>query len=103
MQCQWPLPAISLPSDLIRSMLPAMLRRVMSSGRLLAVCAALAVASCGLARDPNPPVLHARFDPDAKVIPMPTDVLRDADANRLALPVDDADLTDAEREFYTFL
>jgi hypothetical protein len=35
--------------------------------------------------DPAPPIIHARFDPDAKVIPMPTDVLRDAATQRLDL------------------
>jgi dienelactone hydrolase len=53
--------------------------------------------------DPAPPIIHARFDPDEKVIPMPTDVLRDDEAGRLDLPADDADITDAEREFYTWM
>src|SRR5688572_17714456 len=53
--------------------------------------------------DPAPRVIHARFDPDAKVIPMPSDVLRDAAAGRLDLPADDPALTPAERELYTFL
>lgn len=34
---------------------------------------------------------------------MPSDLLRDADAGRLDLPVDDPDLTDAEHELYAFL
>lgn len=63
---------------------------------------AVVASSCGLSRDPIPPIIHARFDPDAKVIPMPSDVLRDADTGRLALPIDDT-LTDAEKEFYGFL
>lgn len=53
--------------------------------------------------DPPGEIIHARFDPDAKAIPMPTDILRDDDAGRLDLPVDDDDLTAAEREFYTFM
>jgi len=66
------------------------------------------VAGCtDLALDPAPTLIHARFDPDARVIPMPTDVLRDAVAKRLDLPNDtDADrakLTPAETEFYDYL
>lgn len=52
-------------------------------------------------------LVHARFDPDARVIPMPSDVLRDATAGHLALPdktpAELAKLTDAEREFYAYL
>src|SRR5262245_26446366 len=51
--------------------------------------------------DDPPPVIHARFDPDAKVIPMPTDVLRDDAAGRLDIPLDD--VSAAERELYTYL
>jgi hypothetical protein len=66
------------------------------------------LAGCSdLALDPPPNVIHARFDPDAGVIPMPTDVLRDKAAGRLDLPNDTpadlAKLDDAEREFYTYL
>jgi pimeloyl-ACP methyl ester carboxylesterase len=57
--------------------------------------------------DPAPKIIHARFDPDASVIPMPTDVLRDGAAGRLNLPNDTdkekAKLNDAEREFYDYL
>ena len=64
----------------------------------------VSTSSCSnISLDPAPPIIHARFDPDAKVIPMPTDVLRDDVAGRLDLPVDDDDLTPAEREFYGFL
>lgn len=52
--------------------------------------------------DDPPAVIHARFDPDAKVIPMPTDVLRDDAVGRLDLPIDDT-LTAAETELYTYL
>lgn len=62
----------------------------------------LLLVGCGLELDPPPPVIHARFDPDAKVIPMPTDVLRDEAVGRLNLPIDDT-LTDAERELYGWL
>jgi hypothetical protein len=63
---------------------------------------AMILGGCGLDLDPAPPIIHARFDPDAKVIPMPSDVLRDAGAGRLALPLD-GDLTAAELELYTWL
>ena len=70
--------------------------------RLRAGLFSLLLAGCGLELDPPPPVIHARFDPDAKVIPMPTDVLRDEDAGRLDLPIDDT-LTGAELELYGWL
>jgi pimeloyl-ACP methyl ester carboxylesterase len=70
--------------------------------RLVYVCL-LAVASCGLELDPAKTVIHVRFDPDRKKIPMPTDILRDAVAGRLDVPVDDVKLTGAEREFYRYL
>jgi dienelactone hydrolase len=64
---------------------------------------ALVVAACsGGSIDPQPAVIHARFDPEAKVIPMPTDVLRDDVFGRLDVPIDD-DATPAEREFFEFL
>jgi pimeloyl-ACP methyl ester carboxylesterase len=64
-------------------------------------CAALAgLSACGLDLDPPAKVIHARFDPDAKVIPMPTDVLRDATAGHLDIPIDDK-LTPAEKRLYT--
>ncbi len=57
--------------------------------------------------DPAPTLIHARFDPDASVIPMPTDVLRDPDIGRLDLPNDTVDdlakLNAAEAEFYDYL
>lgn len=65
----------------------------------------LVVAGCSdIKLDPTPSLVHARFDPDARVIPMPSDVLRDAAADRLDLPNDTdkdrAKLTPAEAEFY---
>ena len=70
----------------------------------VALAPAFALVGCSnIGLDPAPPIIHARFDPDAKVIPMPTDVLRDAATQRLDLPVDDEDISAAEREFYTFL
>src|SRR5215212_10302386 len=57
--------------------------------------------------DPQPNIIHARFDPDAKAIPMPNDAVRDAAKGVLDLPNDTpaelARLTDAEREFYGYL
>lgn len=66
-----------------------------------------AVGCTTLDLDPAPRVIHARFDPDASVIPMPTDVLRDAEAKRLNLPNDTAKerakLNPSEVEFYDYL
>ncbi|HEX8953612.1 MAG TPA: hypothetical protein VF945_17265, partial [Polyangia bacterium] len=53
--------------------------------------------------DPPPSVVQARFDPDAQVIPMPNDVLRDKQTGLLALPVDSAGLSDAEKEMRGWL
>ena len=57
--------------------------------------------------DERPPVIHARFDPDNKSIPMPNDAVRDAERGMLDLPNDTeeelARLTDAEKEFYAYL
>ncbi|MDB4962944.1 MAG: Lipase-like protein, partial [Myxococcales bacterium] len=66
------------------------------------------VGGCSdLGLDPAPTLIHARFDPDASVIPMPTDVLRDPDAGRLNLPNDSATelakLNASELEFYDYL
>ncbi|HTJ44224.1 MAG TPA: hypothetical protein VL463_19100 [Kofleriaceae bacterium] len=44
-------------------------------------------------------MIHARFDPDAKVIPMPTDILRDAVAGHLNIPIDDTN-TPAEKTLF---
>jgi hypothetical protein len=57
--------------------------------------------------DDRPAIIHARFDPDAKSIPMPNDAVRDASADRLDMPNDTeeelARLTEAEKEFYAYL
>ncbi len=60
---------------------------------------ALGLSGCSLDLDEPGAVIHARFDPEAKVIPMPTDILRDEVAGKLAIPIDD-DLTAAERYLY---
>ncbi|MBX3155502.1 MAG: hypothetical protein KF773_05855 [Deltaproteobacteria bacterium] len=74
-----------------------------SSWLTLVVCAACADPTY----DPRPPIIHARFDPDAKSIPMPNDAVRDAERGVLDLPNDTpkdlAKLTDAEKEFYAYL
>lgn len=83
-----------------------------SVGRAARVCAAVSGAVLGVVGvgcavpspiGDGPEVIHARFDPQAGVIPMPSDLLRDAEANHLALPADDPDATPAERELYEFL
>ncbi len=61
---------------------------------LLCLCA----VSCGLPLDPPVAVINARFDPEAGVIPMPNDLLRNEEEGHLELPLDD-DLNPAEREF----
>ncbi|MFN0246532.1 MAG: hypothetical protein ACKV2T_06465 [Kofleriaceae bacterium] len=67
----------------------------------------LAGGCSNLELDPPVTLIHARFDPDASVIPMPTDVLRDKEAGKLSLPNDTAEelakLTAAEVEFYGYL
>src|SRR5688572_6364142 len=57
--------------------------------------AALLSAACGLDLDDPPAVIHARFDPDDRAIPMPTNVVRDDDLGRLAIPTDDEELSAA--------
>jgi pimeloyl-ACP methyl ester carboxylesterase len=78
--------------------------------RALGVASVVVVASgscSNLELDPPVTLIHARFDPDARVIPMPTDVLRDKDAGKLELPNDTAEevakLNAAEAEFYDYL
>ena len=67
------------------------------------MCLSVFSACSQFTPDEPPAVIHARFDPDAKVIPMPSDVLRDDEAGRLELPVDDDDLSAAERELYEYM
>ncbi len=76
--------------------------------RNLALVIGVALVGCtSLELDPPGTVIHARFDPDASVIPMPTDVLRDAQTRRLNLPNDTdkerAKLNPTEVEFYDYL
>jgi hypothetical protein len=80
-------------------------------GHRLLAGGGLALLLFGACADPKlddrPPIIHARFDPDAKSIPMPNDAVRDAATNKLDLPNDTpeevARLTDAEKEFYAYL
>lgn len=59
-----------------------------------ALLAAL-LGGCGVSPPAaEPPVIHARFDPEAGVIPRPTDVLRDAALGRLVIPDSEEDLAD---------
>ncbi len=73
--------------------------------RWFCLVAALVVpAGCSnLQLDPPSDVVHARFDPDAEVIPMPTNILRDAELAKLDIPLDGEDLSAAERELYEYL
>src|SRR5262245_48300026 len=76
--------------------------------RTTTVIVLLALGACAdPTYDPRPPIIHARFDPDAKAIPMPNDAVRDPVAGVLDLPNDTpeelARLTDAEKEFYAYL
>ena len=66
------------------------------------LCALGLSAGCSLDLDDPGAVIHARFDPEAKVIPMPSDILRDEVAGKLAIPIDD-ELTTAERYLYEHL
>lgn len=77
-------------------------------GRRNAFVLVVALAGCASPElDDRPALIHARFDPDAKSIPMPNDAVRDAVAGHLDLPNDTekelARLTEAEKEFYTYL
>lgn len=72
-------------------------------GLFIGVALAALTSCSNLELDPPSEVIHARFDPDAEVIPMPTDILRNAEVGRLDLPLDGEDLTAAEREFYEYL
>jgi len=74
----------------------------------LVVVVGVVLASCANPElDERPVLIHARFDPDAKSIPMPNDAARDALAGKLDLPNDTekerARLTEAEAEFYAYL
>lgn len=79
----------------------------MGTSAFVALTAACLAGCSTLGLDPDASLIHARFDPDARVIPMPSDVLRDAALGRLDLPNDSpadlAKLTPAEAEFYTYL
>ena len=76
----------------------------MSSRRFLFLTLALLLAACGGDELPQATkIIQARFDPEEGTIPMPSDLLKDDKTGKLDIPLDDADLTDAEKELYTFL
>src|SRR4051812_27142164 len=70
--------------------------------RALATAVLVWTAGCSVGLDPPPSVVQARFDPQAQVVPMPNDILRDAKSGLLALPINDS-LTDAEKELRTWM
>ena len=76
----------------------------MSSRRFLFLTLALLLAACGGDELPQATkIIQARFDPEEGTIPMPSDLLKDDKTGKLDIPLDDADLTDAEKELYGFL
>lgn len=70
--------------------------------RALATSVLLWAAGCSVDLVPSAPAVQARFDPQAQVVPMPNDILRDPQSGLLALPVDDS-LDDAEKELRTWM
>lgn len=71
-------------------------------GLTLATVATVATSACSLTLDPAPNVVQARFDPTARVLPMPNDMVRDFKTGLLSLPVPD-DLSPAEKELRGWL
>jgi hypothetical protein len=67
------------------------------------VAAILAGCAPEIPNDAAPPVVHARWDPTSQQVPLPTDLVRNAEKKRLELPVDDPALSEAEREFRMWL
>jgi hypothetical protein len=66
------------------------------------VLAAFLIGGCGTqALDEGPDVLFARFDPDEKVLPKPTDILRNNDTGLLDIEPDE-DMSPAEVEMVDF-
>ncbi len=76
----------------------------MSIRRVTFLSLALLLAACGgdELRGATK-IIQARFDPGEGAIPMPSDLLRDDKSGKLDIPLDDDDLTAAEKELYTFL
>jgi hypothetical protein len=69
-----------------------------------AACLSLLLIGCSLDLDPKPaPLTVPIFDLDEGDIPLPSDVVRDVDANKLDMPVDDEDLTAADLAFRNYL
>lgn len=82
-----------------------MRKRILISGvsRLVFLCVAL-VLGCApeLSQDEAPSVVRALWNPSTGVLPSPTNLVRDDQAQQLRLPTD-GDLTAAEREFRGYL
>jgi dienelactone hydrolase len=70
--------------------------------RLAIALALVPIAACSLPLEAPPKVVHARFDPSASILPMPTDLVRDDQTGLLALPIAD-DLSPAEKELRGWL
>ena len=72
--------------------------------RCLTVLLVLACGACGVEElGQSSRVIQARFDPGEGAIPMPSDLLEDDKTGKLDIPLDDADLTAAEKELYAFI
>jgi pimeloyl-ACP methyl ester carboxylesterase len=69
------------------------------------VLAAAILTGCApeIPNDAAAPVVHARWDPTSQQVPLPTDLVRNAETKKLELPVDDPALSEAEREFRMWL
>lgn len=61
------------------------------------------LCACGLELDPPREVIHARFDPEESIVPMPNDLLRDDALGVLDLPTDDPELDPADLELREWL
>ena len=53
--------------------------------RALATAVLVWAAGCSIGLEPPPSVVQARFDPQAQVVPMPNDILRDAKSGLLGI------------------
>lgn len=71
---------------------------------LVLAASSVSAPGCGLPLDTGQRVpTFALFDPSTGEIPMPNDALRDEETGRLDLPLDDDDLSPAERGFRQWL
>ena len=67
------------------------------------VLLALVWPGCSMKLDDEVRVIRPIYNLADSEIPMPNDLVRDADLGRLDIPLDDEDLTAAKRDFYTQL